>query len=66
MPRSANGQKLAAQADAATRSPAEHRLIRVGRPANDNVPRWAARTGSAIVIGGVALAALVVAALLYA
>ncbi len=66
MSRAANRSKqLWPRASPAPRLPAAPKAVRIGRPANDNLPPWFLRAGRAIVIGGVALAGLVIVALVY-
>lgn len=55
------------QASAVTHLPSAPDVVRISRPANDNMPLWTLRAGRAIiVIGGVVLASLIIAALVYA
>ena len=66
MPRPANGPEPRPRIGEPAGPSAERKRIRVGRPANDNLPHWAVRAGRGIVVGGVTLAALIAALLLFA
>ena len=66
MRRATNGQKLAPLTSVPSPLPVARKLIRVGRPANDNLPLWTVRASRAIIIGGAALAILIIVALVYA
>ena len=66
MPRVAKNPRLPRpQVSAATSLPAAPKVVRIGRPANDNLPPWTRPAGRAIVIGGIVLVGVLIAALLY-
>ncbi len=66
MPGAANGlEPRPRNAEPASPS-AEQTRIRVERPANDNLPQWALRVGRGVLVGGLVLAVLVAALLLFA
>ncbi len=65
MPRPANGRRLAPQVRPAPPVAETEKVVRVGRPANDNLPHWALKTGRTVVIAGFVLVALVIAALIF-
>lgn len=49
MARAANGRQLARREGQPAIEPARRAQIRIERPANDNLPSWAMRTGRLVV-----------------